>query len=108
MPARRCRIHGINFDLGVKRCPICDEPTFYVTTTNPDPDRAEQVTRLLPAPPATEDDAVTGWRLHRLLELGCDREDAEHLAGRRDFDIHEFAKLLRAGCPYETALRILG
>lgn len=106
MPARRCRIHGIDFDTDITRCPVCQAATVYVTNISPDRDWKEQVEALqqLRRDPG---EAVIDWRLHRLLELGVDREDAEHLAARRDFDLHALAALLARGCPVGTAIRIL-
>lgn len=107
MAARRCPVHGIDFDTDVVRCPVCQETTVFVASANPDRDWKQQVAELQRMRRPGAEDEVTGWRLHRLLELGIDREDAEHLAARRDFDIHALAELLKRGCPVGTAIRIL-
>lgn len=60
------------------------------------------------APPEPhEQDRVDSWRLYQLLKLGVPREEAENLARRPDVDWHQLARLIRAGCPTDTALRII-
>lgn len=50
---------------------------------------------------------VIRWRRHVLLEAGYERLDARLIADRADIDLHTAVYLLKAGCPLETALRIL-
>lgn len=65
--------------------------------------------------PAAEDDPqggsdverVYGWRNARLAALGVAEETAMILAAHRTFSVHELERLLEAGCPLGTALRIL-
>jgi hypothetical protein len=65
--------------------------------------------------PAGEDDQqggseverVHGWRNARLAALGVAEETAMILAAHRTFSVHELERLLEAGCPLGTALRIL-
>ena len=65
--------------------------------------------------PAAEDDLqggseverVYGWRNVRLAALGVAEETAMILAAHRTFSVHELERLLEAGCPLGTALRIL-
>ena len=59
------------------------------------------------APPAPEPDQVYSWRSTRLMRLGVDRELRTILAAEPAFSIHELERLLAAGCPLGTALRIL-
>lgn len=54
-----------------------------------------------------EADPVRQWRLDELVRAGYTPIDALVLSGRRDVDIHVAERLLRAGCPADTALRIL-
>jgi hypothetical protein len=57
--------------------------------------------------PAAEVERVHRWRSKRLSRLGLDREPAEMLAAEPAFSVHELERLLAAGCPLGTALRIL-
>lgn len=54
-----------------------------------------------------EAERVAHWRFASLRCAGYDGRSARTLARRRDVDLHLAADLLRAGCPVETALRIL-
>jgi hypothetical protein len=54
-----------------------------------------------------EIDEVYGWRSMRLRRLGVPRELRVNLAAERAFSVHELERLLAAGCPLDTALRIL-
>lgn len=54
-----------------------------------------------------EADPVRQWRLDELVRAGYTPVDALVLSGRRDVDIHVAERLLRTGCPANTALRIL-
>jgi hypothetical protein len=54
-----------------------------------------------------EDDAVVRWRFDELVRAGYTWGLALRLARRRDVDLHLAERLLRTGCPPETALRIL-
>lgn len=54
-----------------------------------------------------ERDAVTAWRVERLVAAGYDGEAALVLALDRDVDLHLAASLLERGCPPDTALQIL-
>jgi hypothetical protein len=57
------------------------------------------------APPET--DQVYDWRSMRLRRLGVPRELRADLAAEPAFSVHELERLLAAGCPLGTALRIL-
>lgn len=61
------------------------------------------------APPdhSTERDHVRRWRLAQLIRAGYTPADAFVLSRRDDVDLHVAVALLAAGCPPETALRIL-
>jgi len=50
---------------------------------------------------------VHRWRLEQLLAAGYPPRDAEMLSERADVDLHLAVCLVEAGCPVETALRIL-
>jgi len=52
-------------------------------------------------------DWVRRWRLQQLERAGYPSSDALLLSGRPDVDLHLAARLLRSGCPVETAVRIL-
>lgn len=54
-----------------------------------------------------EAERVLVWRAERLRAAGYPADAAERLAGSGDVDLHEAVALLAAGCPPETALRIL-
>jgi hypothetical protein len=55
----------------------------------------------------TEDERVFSWRHASLLAAGFDHRLAFKLALRPDVDLHLAVRLLRDGCPPETAGRIL-
>jgi hypothetical protein len=50
---------------------------------------------------------VHRWRLEQLLAAGYPPRDAQVLSDRADVDLHLAVRLLEAGCPVDTALRIL-
>jgi hypothetical protein len=50
---------------------------------------------------------VLRWRFERLLETGYDSVTASSIAGRMEIDLHLAMRLVRDGCPPQTALRIL-
>lgn len=56
---------------------------------------------------ASEVDRVHGWRNARLLALGVAEDTAMMLAAHRTFSVHELERLVAAGCPLGTALRIV-
>ncbi len=57
---------------------------------------------------ATADEArVLGWRLEELERAGYDRAAAWDVAERTEIDLHLAVGIRRAGCPPDTALRIL-
>ena len=55
----------------------------------------------------SEDERVQAWRRTRIAELGVPEDVALVLAEERAFSPHELKRLLVAGCPLGTALRIL-
>jgi hypothetical protein len=55
----------------------------------------------------TEADRVESWRLGELLAAGYPLEQAEQIAARDDVDLRQAIKLIAAGCPHDTAARIL-
>jgi hypothetical protein len=55
----------------------------------------------------SEDERVFSWRHASLLAAGFDHRLAFKLALRPDVDLHLAVRLLREGCPPETAGRIL-
>lgn len=67
------------------------------------------------APPAAENDVQGGseaervyaWRNARLAALGVAADTAMILGAHPTFSVHELDRLLKAGCPLGTALRIL-
>lgn len=50
---------------------------------------------------------VLRWRFEQLLGAGYDAETAVALARRVEIDLHLAVRLLRNGCPLETAVSIL-
>lgn len=54
-----------------------------------------------------EIDEVYGWRSMRLERLGVPWELRAKLAAEPALSVHELERLLAAGCPLDTALRIL-
>jgi hypothetical protein len=50
---------------------------------------------------------VRTWRLEQLEAAGYPAYDAHVLSERADVDLHVAVGLLQAGCPVDTALRIL-
>ncbi len=55
----------------------------------------------------TEAARVERWRAETLMRVGYDAESAAELAARSEVDLHRAIELIQAGCPIETALRIL-
>jgi hypothetical protein len=55
----------------------------------------------------TEEERVLTWRRESLLGAGYDQRLSLKLALRPDVDLHLAVRLGRAGCPPETAARIL-
>ena len=55
----------------------------------------------------SEVERVYAWRNARLAALGVSEETAAILGAHPTFSVHELDRLLRAGCPLGTALRIL-
>ena len=55
----------------------------------------------------TESARVERWRAETLMRVGYDAASAAGLAARADIDLHRAIELIEAGCPAETALRIL-
>jgi hypothetical protein len=54
-----------------------------------------------------EAELVRSWRFEELERAGYPPASANELAERNDVDLHAAVELVRAGCPVETALRIL-
>jgi hypothetical protein len=55
----------------------------------------------------TDEEAVVRWRFDELVRAGYTWGLALRLAKCRDVDLRVAEKLVRTGCPHETALRIL-
>lgn len=55
----------------------------------------------------TEDERVIRWRLDQLARAGYGWACAMVIAANREVDLHQAVKLVRQGCPVETAVRIL-
>jgi hypothetical protein len=53
------------------------------------------------------DAEVLRWRFEELRRAGFEAEDALIVASDARIDLHQAVKLLRGGCPPQTALRIL-
>jgi hypothetical protein len=56
----------------------------------------------------TDWSAVTGWRLHRLLDAGFPADLGRRLASLPGLDLHALLDLVDRGCPPELAVRIVG
>jgi hypothetical protein len=54
-----------------------------------------------------EAERVLNWRFEELERAGYPTDSANELAERTDVDLHTAVALARAGCPVDTALRIL-
>jgi hypothetical protein len=50
---------------------------------------------------------VLHWRFERLLDAGYDAATASALAKRVEIDLHLAVRLVRDGCPPDTAVSIL-
>jgi hypothetical protein len=59
------------------------------------------------SPVGTEHVRVLSWRVERLIDAGYDGETALVIGLDERIDLHRAVSLLRAGCPPDTALRIL-
>ena len=81
-------------------CPLCARQLIYDQAATSDPDWRARL-------PVNEEEQVTAHRLYMFLSLGVPLEDAEHLAGRRDVDYHDLARLISKGCDPDLALRIV-
>jgi hypothetical protein len=55
----------------------------------------------------SEAERVHRWRSARLAALGVAEETAVTLAAQPAFSVHDLDRLLEAGCPLRTAVRIL-
>ncbi len=55
----------------------------------------------------TEEDRVVTWRRQELERAGYGEEIAQMLSELRYVDLHRATRLLRRGCPPQTALQIL-
>lgn len=55
----------------------------------------------------TDEERVSLWRAEELERVGYSAGAASALAVRRDVDLHLALDLVRKGCSYATALRIL-
>jgi hypothetical protein len=60
-----------------------------------------------PKPRVLEPAEVARWRLSELVRAGYTWDQGVLLAARPDVDLHDAIKLLRRGCPAETAVKIL-
>lgn len=49
---------------------------------------------------------VLEWRKESFLEMGFDKTAASYLAFTR-IDLHEMRAMIAAGCPHNTAIKIL-
>jgi len=62
---------------------------------------------MSPGSASHSQEPVRRWRLEQLEVAGYPAYDAQVLSERPDVDLHVAVGLLRAGCPVETALRIM-
>ena len=60
-----------------------------------------------PMPTSPEVAEVARWRLSELVRAGYTWDQGVLLAARPEIDLHDAVKLLRQGCPAETAVKIL-
>ena len=61
----------------------------------------------LELPDDTEEERIIRWRIKELTHAGYTWPASLLLAARSDVDLHRARHLLSAGCPLDTALRIL-
>ena len=57
--------------------------------------------------PRLDDADILSWRYCELVRFGFSNDQAFRLAAEREVDIRVAERLLAAGCPAETAQRIL-
>lgn len=57
--------------------------------------------------PETEEERVVSWRVAALVRAGYEEGSAIELAFAPGVDLHLAVRLLEAGCPAATAVRIL-
>jgi hypothetical protein len=55
----------------------------------------------------TDAERILRWRFEVLVDVGYDAGAALELAAHTEVDLHLAADLVRRGCPYTTAMRIL-
>jgi hypothetical protein len=66
-----------------------------------------QTTAYLALAEEDEQFRILHWRLSELVRGGFDPKEATELALHVEIDLHQALELVRAGCPAETAARIL-
>lgn len=54
-----------------------------------------------------EGEQLIRWRFAQLRRSGYPDDVAAEIAARRDIDLHRATSLVQAGCPPDTAVRIL-
>lgn len=120
MAARVCKPCELSFPSGPLHiaCTVCGKGTLLDALATP-PDDWEVQARVKRQEREGEivedvDDQVVGWRVERLTEdHGLEWDYATRLASMRGdeggyaLDLHRLDALVAAGCPFDTALRIL-
>lgn len=105
MACRRCSTCAINYPMSVGSCHVCGDTTDYLANVDPGDDWQTDVV-LAQAGPSAGERQVQLWRREQLGRLGFGGAVLDVLV-EADTDVHRAADLIGAGCPVETAARIL-
>lgn len=105
MSCRRCSTCGISYPPTVSECRVCGDTTDYLSNVDPDHDWQAAVELAATGPSAVEQQ-VQQWRRLQLERIGFTGLVLDILV-EADTDVHRAQDLIGAGCPVETAARIL-
>lgn len=105
MSCRRCSTCGISYPPTVGQCHVCGGDTGYLSNVDPGDDWETDVALAMQRPSRAEE-TVRMWRRDQLTRLGFVGLVLDILV-EADTDTHVAARLISAGCPVDTAARIL-
>jgi hypothetical protein len=106
MACRRCSQCGINYPTNEQECPVCEGATDWLSNDDPDVDWQLAVRLREAQTPSNTDAEMFRYRKTRLMALGFDGVLLELLV-ESPADIHEAERLVKSGCPLDTAAHIL-